>query len=579
MVWPAFERGDTTASSMIPLCNVMSYHLRRKNTRRYYAQKTAGSRCLELVILSIFILPLLLGVEGDGGNNDRTNYQGDKHPQQRLGSFVWLTDVHLDAYYGTPQAMTHKPDAPCANANAPQFSYYRCGSNEALLNSALDAASATTNGQPDFVLFTGDATRHWSKAIYQNNNLTTNITVQQEAISKIPKAIQQHFPKVPILELPMLDLGNNDFEDDYFLPVSSDVACLQGADGSLPPSSNAWLSSIALRNAQSFASELEAATFSCGGYYRREVQPGLHVIILNTVVWSIFHHPILDDKIDPLGQHAWLKAQLEEITERGEHAFITGHIPPVLQSYVLKAGTPLMQAHHVIRYLELIERFQSTIGAQLFGHVHSNELRAMPTSSNDAPPIIMSGSISPCYGSKPVFQVGYYDLVTKHIWDIASYNANLGDMNDPDTLPRTSLDWKPVFPKNSLRAHLGMKDFSNEAVRDLAIRLSDPTTQHVHISYMEDLDATWDAYFNTWYQGNRQPDCRCNCRRKESCLVSCGFDAQIFNDCVENTKSATCTIPTMLESDTCKKSSASRSGVLRLVCASTFTMCFLLVSF
>ena len=182
----------------------------------------------------------------------------------------------------------------------------------------------------DFVLFTGDNTRHDSPSV--ENTLDDINTVQG--------LFKEYFPNTELIELPTLDLGNNDFKSDYYLNVTSHEPCLSTGSGSTlspPVATNEWLQTVAEAQSDIFATDLEKATFACGGYLNREVNPGLNVIILNTIIWSLDHKPTPSDmdQADPFGEFGWLRSELSDLRDAGKKVYVTGHLPPSKWQHLL----------------------------------------------------------------------------------------------------------------------------------------------------------------------------------------------------------------------------------------------------
>ena len=69
--------------------------------------------------------------------------------------FLWVSDVHLDPHYGTPNAYGSCTDAK----SSPMYGKPGCDSPEVLVNLTF-AAMNEALPQPDFVLLTGDSCRH-----------------------------------------------------------------------------------------------------------------------------------------------------------------------------------------------------------------------------------------------------------------------------------------------------------------------------------------------------------------------------------------------------------------------------------
>jgi len=583
-------------------------------------------RCWRRLLLMFFLLALLLSSWRDDGDsrlrcccccrgqeteeeeevvvvpdNDNDN---DNDDDKNIGTFVWLTDAHYDAYYGTPYAEVHIPGSPC-NLTAsedgggdgvssssvlpgpPPFSAYGCGSNLRLLEAAFGAAAAaagsgettntnTTRTAPDFVLFTGDSTRHRADEV-PNNNGTAPVAgaTALAAIDAVQDLFARYFPNVPVVQLPALDLGNNDLSGgDYVLNVTSHEPCLatttttttDKSDGntSLPRATNEWLELLSVRQSRAFATDLERATFACGGYLNRRISDGdgdenngggLHVLVLNTIVLAAKHTPVPTglDAADPFGQFRWLEHELGDIRANGGKAYVTGHVPPMLHSLWSSLG--VAEYDHSLRLLrDVLAPYADVVAGMFFGHVHSNQVRALPRElgfPDDGPPMLVSGSLAPCYETTPFFSLVKYDRgPSKYPVDVVTYRLDLdknysssqdgadvvvvgGGENRSSTYP-----FEKMF--DSLVEYLGLKSLTNGEVRN---RL---------FPGLADIDdgggdggAVWRDYFGTWYQGGTAKTSYaynyCNnasgCRRGEACLVACGFFQEHWARCTNGSTS------------------------------------------
>ena len=118
-----------------------------------------------------------------------------------IGTFAWLSDTHLDNFYGTSLAKQHLSSAPCNRTDAPTFSAFGCGGTLALVSAAMESASNATFELDwpdlDFVLFTGDFARH--------NQL--NATEVLGNFATVEDLFRVYFPDTPVVELPALNLG------------------------------------------------------------------------------------------------------------------------------------------------------------------------------------------------------------------------------------------------------------------------------------------------------------------------------------------------------------------------------------
>jgi len=498
------------------------------------------------------------------------------------GTFAWISDTHLDQFYRTPTAEIHggqtgkrialglPGDPPCNTTNAPKYSTYGCGGSIDLVTAAVSAASTATNklNWPpiDFVLFTGDNTRH--------NSPTPEAVL--ENIATVQNLFKEYFPNTTVVQLPTLDLGNNDFTSDYYLKITSHKACLPTVTSldlsrktsvELPKSTNEWLETVAKQQKSMFATELEYATFACGGYLNHAVSDKLHIIVMNTIVWDLSHKPDDGDQDDPFGQFEWLDKQLSDLRAAGNKVYLTGHIPPMLQSYTGSIGKPLYKKEKEMKLIAIVSEYHDVIAGIFVAHVHSNELRHMPPFVGDAPPMLVGGSIAPGYTTNPVFSIVKYDKDgTSYPTDLASFAVDYANQE--------MLDNKNPFEVTvpSLLEYLELESLTNSEVLKLSNKMmpGSGTTD----------DVIWNRYFNNWYKGVPQIECD-DCQRGEACLVACGFgDSPEWQSCNASSNGLTTWDACNQQASEADESSASRMESTRFmislayafVCAASLTV-------
>jgi sphingomyelin phosphodiesterase acid-like 3 len=258
----------------------------------------------------------------------------------------------------------------------------------------------------------------------------------------------------------------------------------------------------------------------------RELNPSLSIIILNTVVWTLSWQKLApepvnaEDKIDPFGQFAWLENRLSKLRDQGKKVFVTGHIPPMLQSFTGSLGQPLYLTEQQQRMDDIIVSYSDVVAALLVAHVHSNELRYNSRYADDAPPLLIAGSLSPCYTTNPVFRVVKYDSGgSQSPIDIATFSA---DVSQNISAALVSNPFTDII--SSLIDYIGMSSLTNKETLKLANKMlpgSDDQNQGV-----------WENYFNIWYKGVPQTACETeSCQRAEACLVGCGFLEDEWQKC------------------------------------------------
>jgi len=452
----------------------------------------------------------------------------------QTGQFLWISDAHYDAFYGQSAAAWHQADAPCGGTatgglpaaldnatgeNMYPYSHFGCGSSDKLVVATLESAKEALPN-PDFILFTGDATRHFSDVAGLESTQTVS-----DAIQFVYNSTHSLFgDEVPMLELPPISLGNNDQLGDYVLDVTSYEPCLIGDSGNLPSATNKWLKWVASLATYTFATEAEKAVFACGGYIAREIVDGLIIVVLNTVIYSKKHRsdpPIADYRTDPFGQFQWLRSILEDARDGSKKVYVTGHIPPIQESFAYSIGEKYWNAPFVVRYFEIVSEYQDVVAGNLFGHTHTNELRHIPLLRSDAAPLIIQSAVSPGLGNLPTFTVALYDETSKLITDLSKW----------------AVEWDPiaqVWPKNrtsgiqfinqvaSALEFFAMADLSNGEVLDFGRRMSAS-------------NVLFEKYWNFYTKGHPYligPCLQEPCPRKEICDVMCGVTELMWSLCV-----------------------------------------------
>lgn len=424
------------------------------------------------------------------------------------GRFILFSDVHYDRFYGSSEAASRNIGHAygCNESNAPLFSMWNCDGRKDLVRSFVVSASLACP-DPDFIIFTGDATRHVNPKNYIYNSFDF-----------IHDLLTEYFPNISHFALPQLILGNMDLDDNYLLDVTSLLPCLTDANGALPRPSNSWLYNLStyLRY-KYFASDEEAATFACGGYLSRKMTNGINIIVLNTVIWSSslkskYYNDNSLNYSDPFGQHAWLRRELANIRKSRRRAYIIGHIPLEFNAGISKT--------HLDRYYETILNFSDVVSSQMFGHFHINSVHVAHHLPSHAPPILLIGSISPINGNNPTFSIVTYDRGPSKVpIDLTTYMLDLD--GEVHVFENTSVaQFKPMF--SSLLQFLGMKNFTNLEVFKLASRLM----------FSDEVARDWQD----WKVAKRHTDYAVctdmNCRLEEACTIACGSLRELYESCM-----------------------------------------------
>lgn len=306
-------------------------------------------------------------------------------PQSRV---LFLTDIHWDAQYAEGSAAECKEPLCCRNeSGTPTWrhqgagywgTYSKCDlplrTVEHLLQNVAKA------GPWDWVYWTGDIPAHnvWSQTRAQQLNELT-------IISKLVKKYLG--PKVSVYPA----VGNHEST-----PVNS-----------FPPPfvhgnrSSQWLYDTMAEEWATWLPTDALETLRRGGFYTVQVQPGLRVVSLNMNFCARENFWLMVNSTDPAGQLQWLVHILQEAENKGEKVHIIGHIPP-----------GLCLSSWSWNYYHIVNRYESTIAGQFFGHTHVDEFQMFYDEETMTRPVgvaYIAPSVTTYINLNPGYRVYYVD--------------------------------------------------------------------------------------------------------------------------------------------------------------------------
>eukprot|EP00929_Paragymnodinium_shiwhaense_P103068 TRINITY_DN66356_c0_g1_i1.p1 TRINITY_DN66356_c0_g1~~TRINITY_DN66356_c0_g1_i1.p1 ORF type:complete len:524 (-),score=81.11 TRINITY_DN66356_c0_g1_i1:490-2061(-) len=352
-----------------------------------------------------------------------------RHSQSKF--FVWLTDPHVDRYYGTPSQQCRHANVPEAAARA--YGVAGCDPPLVLFESAAAAAAevAAAKGGAEFVLFTGDFSRHRQSLLVDPwDNVSRTVLEVAEVLGSMFSTRERSERVV------LGSLGNSDSPEDYELNITQHSR------------SNPWLQDVARQLvAADVLTEEPANAYSYGGF--RQVDVGaLMILLLDTVIYSAKRRPRSQEE-DPFYQFAWLRGRLREAVAQRRPVWIVGHIPPGIETH---GYGELWHPFYLDRYLELVQDLElaACIQAQLFGHTHADEFRLLPNGAHDGGFVLIAGAISPVFESNPSFRLVEYDEQTGRVLNYQVYWAELPEVGET---PTWKLGYDAVSAYSALRQH------------------------------------------------------------------------------------------------------------------------------
>ena len=398
-----------------------------------------------------------------------------------LAIALLLIKVATVAAFNDIQTILHLSDVHL-NLTLDKAVYGKDSSIE-LFSSALEFAKQQILA-PDLVLYTGDHTVHGK---FTNEQLYPIIETNV-------KLIQKYFQNQTLLTW---ILGNSDSRKDYYMEITRPSREINPQLQFLAPIWNA------------------TERYQRTGFGEYQLLPKVHILALNTVPYSPLHSPD-SNATDPFGQFQWLQDRLETYDAENVSCLIVGHIPPIIDSY---SGATQWKRMYLQRYQALVAKFSHVITVQLFGHVHSLEMRV----AKPLPPLFTAGSISPLFGNNPTFSVWKYNTTAGEMVDWIVYGSNL---------TQNGVDWHEIYSTR--------RDF--QLVSLSTAQLSTFTTQ---VGQNESLFQLY--YRHTKGDSVKQAPCVNNatCKAQIQCTLTWFSTSQAYESCVM-TPSMSATLPALL---------------------------------
>jgi len=456
---------------------------------------------------------------------------------------VIITDWHVNPIYNASLSSKCRctqwpgdPADPGCELQSPASSYgqYSCDAPQELFVSSLQGASAAMPS-PDMVLVLGDLVTHDSPSAEFTHKTFREMSEQISAVfANKPMACQT-------------PLGNNDAFPNYGINNSDPLFYLPQAT-----------------TAKEFCGMTadEAQVFTAKGYYSRQVRPRDRLLVLNTNLYARAnaaaktneqHLPpgvqrrlastqgrpgarmleTLDpaQDADPLDQFAWMRGHFEWAKHNKGRIYIAGHVPPALDSF---NRAHQWQPAYANSYWDLIANYSDVLGAHLFGHLHSAEIRA----TNDqraahAPALQILSSVSPIYASNPSFYTLLVQPVTREI-NLTMHSFDLGALQPGETPVYVPMPSRPLDQRAGLVA-------TNERYLKLFETLLAPTLD-------SSSTAQFEALFNQYKGGYHGKGLECTatnstfqdcstcsfcCRVSFVCLQAHGTSEDDYDKCVK----------------------------------------------
>nr|XP_034338737.1 sphingomyelin phosphodiesterase [Crassostrea gigas] len=331
--------------------------------------------------------------------------------------------------------------------------------------------------QFDVVYFTGDIPPHnvWNQSKGD----------QISALQQFTDLSLKYLPKKPIY----CTLGNHESA-----PVNS-----------FPPpyindkDSISWLYEAVANSWKNWLPQETMPTIKSGGFYTVKLGDKFRLISLNMNYCNNMNWWLLINTTDPTGQLQWLVDTLQQSEDSKERVHIIGHIHP--------GGGSCLKAWSW-NYYRIVNRYESTIAGQYFGHSHTDWYEVFyddVTFKRPTSVLYIPGSVTTFTSLNPGFRIyendGMYQNSSWTTLDFTNYYLNLTEVNRSN---------KPVWQKEySAKETYGLKTLFPEDWSELIYR-------------MKANDTLFQTFHRHYYKMATPPSCTGKCKTDLLCDLKSG---------------------------------------------------------
>ncbi|XP_015127559.1 sphingomyelin phosphodiesterase isoform X2 [Diachasma alloeum] len=398
-----------------------------------------------------------------------------------------LSDIHYDPYYqegsnakcGNPlccRSINGKPATP-EDAAGKWGDYRGCDTPKRTIDHMLKHIQII-HSDIDYILWTGDLPPHdiWNQTREGNLQILRNIM----------EDMKKSFPNVTIFPA----LGNHESA-----PVNSFPTKLAPSDFSV-----SWLYDELDNQWRRWLPTDASNTVKRGAFYSVLVRPGFRIISVNTNYCNDKNFWLLMNSTDPANELQWLIDELQGAENRSEKVHIIGHMPP---------GTSECLKIWSANYYRIINRYESTITAQFFGHTHYDEFELFYDTDDLTRPVSVAyvgPSVTPYDNLNPGYRIYYVDddqgSSTRQVVDHETWIMNLQKAN-----ARGFPTWKKLY---SAQGAFGMPSLLPRDWDEL-------------LGEMMNNTKVFNRYYKYYYKDSpTRPPCDETCRKQLLCDIRSG---------------------------------------------------------
>ncbi|XP_016095597.1 sphingomyelin phosphodiesterase [Sinocyclocheilus grahami] len=410
-------------------------------------------------------------------------------PGSSQSRILFLTDIHWDAEYAEGSLVDCKIPLCCRNHSGRAGwkhtgagywgTYGDCDLPLRTVENLLQ--NVAKSGPWDWVYWTGDIPAHniWSQTREQQLNELVTIT----------RLLHKHLgPNVTVYPA----VGNHEST-----PVNS-----------FPPPfvhgnrSSRWLYDTMAEEWAPWLPKEALETIRRGGFYTVEVERGLRVVSLNMNFCAQENYWLMVNSTDPAGQLQWLINILQESENKGEKVHIIGHIPP-----------GLCLSSWSWNYYHIVNRYESTITGQFFGHTHVDEFQMFYDEDTLTRPLsvaFIAPSVTTYVNLNPGYRVYYvdgnYPGSNRMVLDHETFILNLTLANNQPSQPDPNPSWTLLY----------------RASKAYGLSTLFPSDMNALIKVMKDDDRVFQRFWYLFHKGHVSKPCTDTCKTSLICLLHSG---------------------------------------------------------
>ncbi|XP_070533262.1 sphingomyelin phosphodiesterase-like [Ptychodera flava] len=407
------------------------------------------------------------------------------YPKERV---LHISDIHYDKEY-SPGSNAECGEPICCRVNdgkppeghegAGKWGDYRnCDASKLLLENMFQHLHRKEKF--DYAFFTGDIPAHdvWNQTEGS----------QLEALHTVTHYFKKYLGDTPIFPA----VGNHESApaNNFPSPSIDEKHSIQWLYNAL---ADTWIQKTG------WLPENTRETIKKGGYYSTQIKPGLQLASINTMYCYNLNFWLYLNTTDPADQLQWLISVLQSAEDSNEKVFIIGHIPPGIDDCLKRWSW---------NYYTIVNRYESTIAGQFFGHTHTDSFQVFYDEETLSRPLsvaYIAGSVTTQPTLNPAYRVyqidGDYEGSSRMVLNHHTFIMNITDVNLTD-----KPEWR--------------REYSARDAYDMEYLF--PCDWHAIIQEFKRKDDLFNKYYTFFYKSHVSSICDASCRARMICDLQSG---------------------------------------------------------